>query len=87
MASTISTSDLVQALSDASRAHHEYETNALKGHRDERWSGWYAGYVLGRLGDFTTPTQLAQCLEQVDDNEDWNLSAAQRVIHTLTSNT
>jgi len=86
MASTISTSDLVQALSDASRAHHEYESNALKGRRDEQWSGWYAGYVLGRLGDFTTPTQLAQWLEQVDDKENWNLSAAQRVVSALTGN-
>ena len=86
MASTISTSDLVQALSDASRAHHEYESNALKGNRDELWSGWYAGYVLGRLGDFTTPTQLAQWLEQIDDDEDWNLSAAQRVVNALTDN-
>ena len=30
--------------------------------RDERWAGWYAAYVLGRVGDFATPSDLAEWL-------------------------
>ena len=46
----------------AGQAHHDYEAHFLRGVRDEHWAGWYAAYVLGRLGDFTTPTMLTQQL-------------------------
>ena len=51
---------LEQALAAAGKAHHDYETNILGGVRDEQWPGWYAAYVLGRLGDFTSPSQLSE---------------------------
>ena len=46
-------SSLAEILSAAGSAHHEYEQTALKGVRDELWAGFYAAFVLGRLGDFT----------------------------------
>ena len=48
--------ELEQALAAAGFAHHEFETRFLAGVRDEMWPGWYAAYVLGRLGDFAKPT-------------------------------
>ena len=62
---------LEQALRDASTSHHNYEENVLGGVRDERWSGWYAAYVLGRLGDFTSPSELSRLLESVSGDGDW----------------
>ena len=56
---------LERALRDASESHHNYEENVLDGVRDENWSGWYAAYVLGRLGDFTSPSKLSSLLESV----------------------
>ena len=50
-------SDLAAVLSAAGSAHHEYEQTALKGVRDELWAGFYAAFVLGRLGDFTAGEQ------------------------------
>ena len=46
-------SDLAEVLSAAGSTHHEYEQTALNGVRDELWAGFYAAFVLGRLGDFT----------------------------------
>jgi len=71
---------LVEALKSAAKAHHEYEKNYLNGVRDEQWAGWYSAFILGRTGDFTTPTQLTRWLEEVSGNE-WVKDAA---IHILT---
>ena len=59
-------SDLAEVLSAAGSAHHEYQQTALKGVRDELWAGFYAAFVLGRLGDFTAASRLAALLEEVD---------------------
>jgi hypothetical protein len=75
--------DLRAALDAAGLAHHEYEQNALDGERDERWAGWYAAYVLGRLGDFAGPTQLGGWLEDVPAREDWAEEAALAVARRL----
>ena len=68
--------NIEQALRDASRSHHDYEENVLDGVRDEYWSGWYDAYVLGRLGDFTSPTELSRLLETVSGDGDWYLIAS-----------
>ena len=73
---------LVAALQAAGSAHHDYETNHLGGQRDEHWAGWYAAYVLGRTGDFTTPTRLTVCLETVA-GDDWAEAAASAVLDSL----
>lgn len=73
---------LVDALRAAGSAHHDYQSNALSGEHDAQWPGWYAAYVLGRLGDFTTPTELSRWLESVD-GEDWSDAAAEAVLQHL----
>ncbi len=55
---TPSRDQLREALSAAAGAHHEYEQVALGGQHDAQWSGFYAAYVLGRLGDFASPSAL-----------------------------
>ena len=53
---TPSLDDLTQTLAQAGSAHHDFEQNILAGVRDELWHGFYAAFVLGRLGDFATPS-------------------------------
>jgi predicted GNAT family acetyltransferase len=76
-------SDLAEVLSTAGSAHHEYEQTALKGVRDELWAGFYAAFVLGRLGDFTAASRLAALLEEVDAPSNWSEAAAEHVATTL----
>lgn len=72
------------ALKAASSAHHEFETVALGGVRDELWAGFYAAYVLGRLGDFMEPSALASLLEEVE-GEDWFEAATGAVVAAAAS--
>ena len=74
--------EFTAALRAAGAAHHDYESITLKGQRDEHWAGWYAAYVLGRLGDFATPSQLTAWLEAAS-GEDWADSAAAAVLAQL----
>lgn len=78
-----SQSELQQALRDAGSAHHEYEVVTLNGVRDEHWPGFYAAYVLGRLGDFTTPSTLSQWLEEAPGRDNWAEAAAKYVLSKL----
>jgi predicted GNAT family acetyltransferase len=78
-----SDSAIAEALSAAGSAHHEYEQTALKGVRDELWAGFYAAFVLGRLGDFTAASRLAALLEEVDALSNWSEAAAEHVATTL----
>jgi len=75
--------ELIEALAAAGTAHHEFEANALNGHRDEGWPGWFAAYVLGRLGDFVTPTRLSKWLEKVQEDDNWTVAAANYVSERL----
>jgi len=52
-------SAITEALSAAASAHREYERTALEGMRDEQWAGFYAAFVLGRLGHFHSGEQAA----------------------------
>ena len=79
----INTASLETALRDAGAAHHEYETNYLSGERDEMWPGWYAAFVLGRLGDFAPPTDLARWLEDAPLGGDWASDAADLIVQRL----
>ncbi len=76
--------ELAAALGDAAEAHHELEEHALAGERDEQWAAFYAAFVLGRLGPFTTPSRLAALLAEVDAADDWAIAAARHVIAALT---
>jgi len=75
--------DLEKALRDSSSAHHEYEEVRLMGKRDEQWPGFYAAYVLGRLGDFAAPSTLSQWLEEAPVGEKWAATAARHVLAQL----
>lgn len=74
---------LTDTLASAGSAHHDYESNYLSGVRDAQWAGWYAAYVLGRLGDFTTPTLLTRWLEEVSGEGDWSRNAAAHVLSNI----
>ena len=74
---------LSAALQQAGKVHHEYEMVYLQGQHDPVWAGWYAAYVLGRLGDFTTPSRLTRWLEEVTEAEDWSFEAADLVWEKL----
>ena len=78
-----SVTELQVALSAAGSAHHEYEVHYLKGVRDELWSGFYAAYVLGKLGGFVAPTQLARWLESAPGGDNWSAGAASYVVEQL----
>ena len=58
-------SELAAALKAAGSAHHEYEQSVLNGVFDEQWPMFYAAFVLGRIGEFTTPSALTYWLEEV----------------------
>ena len=83
MASLPEISEIEKALSEAGSAHHEYEQIVLKGVRDELWPGFYAAYVLGKLGNFTRPSVLSGLLESAPDSENWSKSAAEFVLNKL----
>ena len=72
--------ELKTTLKAAGEAHHEYESSYLKGVRDEAWAGWYAAFVIGRLGSFTTPSQLTDLLAATPSAEDWFSAAAEHVL-------
>jgi hypothetical protein len=78
-------SGLEQALAAAGSAHDDYERVVLKGVRDELWAGFYAAFVLGRLGEFVEASRLALLLEEVDAPADWPAAAAGHVLTKLRS--
>ena len=79
---TPSKDDLIIALNAAGKAHHDYETHFLYGVRDEHWAGWYAAYVIGKFGEYTTPTNLTTWLAKAE-GEPWSEAAAQHVLDQL----
>ncbi|HKL23790.1 MAG TPA: hypothetical protein VJ912_00470 [Candidatus Nanoarchaeia archaeon] len=70
-------SRIKKALKNASHHHHNYEKEKLKGKRDKKWSGWYAGYILGRirkLQKIFSVSKLANLLEEASKKskqENW----------------
>jgi hypothetical protein len=77
--------ELSQTIVAAARAHHEYQTNILGGVRHEQWAGWYAGFILGRHGDITSPSQLTRWLEEVPNDKAWFKRAAEHVYLKLAN--
>ncbi len=83
MNTELTLASLQDALSAASEGHHDYELNVLKGERDENWAGWYAAYVLGRLGNFISPSTLTLWLEDAPNEVNWSDSAALYIMQHL----
>ncbi len=75
--------ELAAALKAAGSAHHEYEQTALNGVFDEQWPMFYAAFVLGRVGDFTTPSALTSWLQEVPTEGLWADMAARHVLDRL----
>ena len=76
--------ELEKALSEAGSVHHEYEVVTLNGIRDQLWPGFYAAYVLGKLGNFAAPSVLSKLLETAPDSDNWAKSAAEHVLSKLS---
>ncbi len=76
---------LEKALNEAGENHHDYELNILHGERDQQWAGWYAAYVLGRLGNFISPTTLTNWLQEAPNDENWSALASKYVLSKLNS--
>lgn len=79
----LSRDELSKALTDAGTAHHDYEQVALGGQRDDLWAGFYAAFVLGRLGNFVAPSVLSNWLGEVPAGEHWPDSAAEYVLDRM----
>ena len=76
-------SELTAAFKAAGSAHHEYQQTALNGVFDEQWPVFYAAFVLGRVGDFTTPSTLTSWLQEVPTGGLWSDMAARHVLDRL----
>ena len=76
--------EIEKALTEAGSAHHEYEQIVLRGVRDVLWPGFYAAYILGKFGSFTTPSILSRLLESAPDSDNWANSAAEFIISKLS---
>jgi hypothetical protein len=76
---------LAAALMSADAAHEEYERTALKGMGDDKWPGFVAAFVIGRLGEFVPASRLARLIEEVDESDDWPRAAADHVLMKLRS--
>ena len=74
---------LEQALADAGRAHHDYETVVLGGVRDELWPGFMLPSSSAGLGAFTTASRLSCLLEEVTTPTNWSATAAEHVLKSL----
>lgn len=85
MADLPSKSAIIVALVAANLLHDEYERVVLKGFVDEHWAGFYAAYLLGRLGEFAAPSRLAQLLAEVEEGDDWAPAAAEHLLTKLRS--
>ena len=77
--------DLADSLAAAGRAHHQYEQTVLNGIRNAGWSGFYTAFIVGRLGDFATASELSRLSEEVTDPLDWSGAAARDIIASLSN--
>jgi hypothetical protein len=83
MADLPSRATLEAAFAAADAAHDEYERVVLKGVADKQWPGFFAAYVLGKLGEFTPASRLAILIEEVEATSDWPAAAADHVLMKL----
>ena len=80
---------LAKSLKKASEHHHNYEKNKLRGKRDNKWSGWYAGYLIGRikkLQKHLNVSKLVDLLEEASEKfkqENWAEKYAEFIVKGL----
>ena len=59
---------LIEALSEAATQHQEFQEGFLKGQFDDEWHSFYAAFIIGKLGTFTTPSKLTELIKKADAN-------------------
>ena len=84
-----------ELLSRAGEAHHKFETEALKGVRDEKWALWYAGWLVDNgLHDVVAArrkpeewakvlTRLAEEHKKAGTDQPWNRFYAAGIVREL----
>lgn len=71
-------------LAETWKSHSEFQENYLDNVRDEMWAGWYAAYLIGRLGPIMPPSRLTRILESVQaPNDRWTDTAAADILKAL----
>lgn len=76
--------ELSALLGETWKSHSEFQENYLDGVRDEMWAGWYAAYLIGRLGPIAPPSRLTRLLESVQAGHDvWTDVAATQILAAL----
>ena len=76
--------ELSALLAETWDSHSEFQKVYLKGVRDEMWAGWYAAYLIGRLGPIAPPSRLTVLLESVEaGHEVWTDVAASSILAAL----
>ena len=84
MSNLLTRSELSQLLAEVWASHGEFQRVYLEGVRDDLWAGWYAAYMIGRLGPIMPPSRLALLLESVDAPlDDWTDAAAAALLAAL----
>ena len=76
---------LENALQMAENLHNEYELVYRDGQFNETWSGFYAAYILGKLGEFVKPSILADLIESTPDGKNWFHTTAEYILKDLRS--
>ena len=84
MRSIPSEKQIKHALIEAAKTHHEFQDNYLAGVRHEQWAFWYAAYMLGKLGEFISPTKLTRLMEEAPDQKQWFSSAAKHISDNIS---
>lgn len=86
------TAQVTELLNKAAAAHHVYETDELKGVRDEQWPAWYADFLITNgladlLGTHINLDDLSTFLEKCNEQqksegskESWYVYTAPRIL-------
>ena len=86
MSVEINAQTMQTTLQQAWDAHKEFQTVYLKGKYDEQWAMFYAAFVIGRLGDLTTPSRLTELIEEVQaEKSAWTAEAAAHIVASLAA--
>lgn len=87
--------EIAALLSEAEKAHHQYEVRQLEGATDANWARWYAGYLVeqgisAQVGHAVTVEDLQQFLldshdqfQTANTGETWTAYVARRIQYEL----
>lgn len=75
--------ELSKLLQEVWDTHSEFQHVYLNDVHDEMWAGWYAAFLIGRLGHIAPASQLTNLLEEVGGQENWTVRAAAHLLENL----